>query len=105
MVARYRPKKPRTGRTYFTEEGVQKLKVPGAGQVESFEKLKRGLTLVLRRSYGGTKAWRVLYYTNGRPAEETLAGRTRHGTLFRTRPGQATPHRPKWSRLFRKLRR
>jgi hypothetical protein len=40
--------------------------------VDHFEKLKRGLTLVLRISYGGTKAWRVGFYIAGKPKAKTL---------------------------------
>src|SRR5258708_4905248 len=59
-------------KTQFTEVGVRRLKPPAEGQADYFEKLKRGLTLVLRVSYGGTKAWRVLYYDHGRPRVKTL---------------------------------
>jgi integrase len=34
--------------------------------------LEKGRTLVLRVSYGGTKAWRVGYYVNGRAQAKTL---------------------------------
>src|SRR4051812_43147154 len=61
-----------TRKTYFTESGVKKLKLPSEGQLDYFEKLKRGLTLVVRVSYGGTKAWRVLYYDHGKPKAKTL---------------------------------
>ena len=48
---------------------------PGA-QIDHFEKLRRGLTLTLRISYGGTRAWRVGYYAkiNGKmkPQAKTL---------------------------------
>jgi len=61
------------GATVFTELSVQKLPLPPEGkQTDYFEKLKRGLTLVLRISYGGTKAWRVGYYRNGNPQAKTL---------------------------------
>ncbi|HEY7244090.1 MAG TPA: integrase family protein [Xanthobacteraceae bacterium] len=60
------------GKTYFTEAGVKKLKPPLEGQRDYLEKIKRGLTLALRVSYGGTKAWRVIYYSNGKPRVETL---------------------------------
>jgi integrase len=62
----------KSGKTYFTEASVKKLKPPEEGQADYFQKLRRGLTLVLRISYGGTKAWRVLYYANGRPHVKTL---------------------------------
>ena len=62
----------RSGKTYFTEAAVKRMKPPPSGQEDRFQKLKRGLTLVLRLSYGGTKAWRVLYYTNGAPRAKTL---------------------------------
>jgi integrase len=58
--------------TVFTTAGVEKLKPPAEGQVDFFQRLERGLTLVLRLSYGGTKAWRVVYYVNGRPRAKTL---------------------------------
>jgi len=58
--------------TVFTEAGVKKLKLPAEGQVDFFEKIERGLTLMLRLSYGGTRAWRVVYYVNGRARAKTL---------------------------------
>jgi integrase len=62
----------KSGKTYFTEPAVRRMKPPPAGQEDRFEKLRRGLTLVLRLSYGGTKAWRVLYYHDGKPHAKTL---------------------------------
>ena len=60
-------------KTIFTEASVKRFKLPPPGaQIDHFEKLKRGLTLTLRISYGGTKAWRVGYYVNGRPKAKTL---------------------------------
>jgi hypothetical protein len=51
------------GKTYFTESAVRRYPPPtDLPQRDYVEKLKRGLSLVLRVSYGGTKAWRVLYY-------------------------------------------
>jgi integrase len=59
--------------TIFTEASVRRLALPQQGeQVDYFEKLKRGLTLQLRLSYGGTRAWRVGYYRNGKPQAKTL---------------------------------
>lgn len=58
--------------TVFTPASVAKLKPPAEGQVEFFQKLERGLTLVLRLSYGGTKAWRVVYYVSGHPRVKTI---------------------------------
>jgi integrase len=88
MVARYRPpSKTKTDGAYtafdgtvcranrattFTKASVAKLKAPAEGQVEFFQKLERGLSLVLRLSYGGTKAWRVVYYVNGRARVKTI---------------------------------
>ena len=71
MIAKPKPAR-RSGKTIFTEVGVKRMKPPPSGQFDQFEKLKRGLTLVLRLSYGGTKAWRVLYYTDGAPHAKTL---------------------------------
>jgi hypothetical protein len=49
--------------TGFTELSVKRLPLPPPGQqIDYTEKLKRGLTLTLRISYGGTRAWRVGYY-------------------------------------------
>jgi integrase len=63
----------RSHATSFTEASVKKLKLPDPGEQEDwFEKLKRGLTLGLRISYGGTKAWRVGYYIAGKPRAKTL---------------------------------
>jgi integrase len=60
-------------KTIFTEASVKRFKLPPPGaQIDRFEKLKRGLTLTLRISYGGTKAWRVGYYVNGRPKAKTI---------------------------------
>ena len=60
-------------KTTFTPASVAKLKLPAKGQVEFFENPGRGSpTLVLRLSYGGTKAWRVVVYVNGRPRAKTL---------------------------------
>jgi integrase len=60
-------------KTIFTEASVKRFKLPPPGeQIDRFEKLKRGLTLTLRISYGGTKAWRVGYYVHGRPKAKTI---------------------------------
>src|SRR5262245_30379914 len=60
-------------RTYFTEAGVRRLKPPAEGQVDRFERLVRGRTLVLRVGYGGSKAWRVIFYDgNGKARAKTL---------------------------------
>src|SRR5262245_51527690 len=60
-------------KTYFTEAGVRRIKPPPAGQVDRFERLVRGRTLVLRVGYGGSKAWRVIYYdSNGKARAKTL---------------------------------
>jgi integrase len=40
--------------------------------VQYFEHLKKGRSLVLNVSYGGTRNWRVLYYQNGRPKSQSL---------------------------------
>ena len=58
--------------TCFTEPGVRKMKPPAKGQKDHFQKLDRGLTLMLRVSYGGTKAWRVVWYERGRSRVKTL---------------------------------
>jgi integrase len=61
------------GRTTFTELSVKRLPLPPPGaQIDWFEKLKRGLTLTLRLSYGGSRAWRVGYYIDGRPKARTI---------------------------------
>jgi integrase len=68
-----------THETTFTEASVKRYRPPPKpkkgtkGQQEDyFEKLMKGRTLVLRLSYGGTKAWRVGYYVNGRAQAKTL---------------------------------
>jgi integrase len=67
------PGKRKRGATVFTEASVKKLPLPPEGeQIDHFEKLKRGRTLALRISYGGTRAWRVGYYVNGKPKAKTL---------------------------------
>jgi integrase len=60
--------------TTFTERFLSKLKrnPPPTGQKDYFEKLRRGLTLVVRNSYGGALAWRVVYYERGRPHAKTI---------------------------------
>jgi integrase len=61
------------GRTNFTEAAVEKYKLPPQGaQIDYFEKLMKGRTLVLRLSYGGSKTWRVGYYVNGRPRAKSI---------------------------------
>jgi integrase len=61
------------GRTTFTEAAVEKYKLPPQGaQVDYFEKVMKGRTLVLRLSYGGSRAWRVGYYVKGRPKAKTI---------------------------------
>jgi integrase len=61
------------GRTTFTEATVEKYKLPPQGaQIDYFEKLMKGRTLVLRLSYGGSKSWRVGYYVGGRPKAKTI---------------------------------
>jgi integrase len=62
------------GDTVFTEASVKRLPLPDKGkQVDWHEKpRKRGFTLGLRVSYGGTKAWRLTYYIGGKPRVETL---------------------------------
>jgi integrase len=63
----------RSRETYFTEASAKKLPLPPQGeQLDYFEKLRKGRTLVLRISYGGTKAWRVGYYINGKAQAKTL---------------------------------
>ena len=58
--------------TKFTEESVRRYLLPEEGQVDYFENLKRGLTLALRVSYGGSKAWRVIFYKGGKARSKTL---------------------------------
>jgi integrase len=61
------------GRTVFTELSVRRQSLPAPGeQADFFEPLERGRSLGLRISYGGTKAWRVNYYINGKPRNKTL---------------------------------
>ena len=43
-------------------------------EVQYFQTLKKGLSLVLYVSYGGTKRWRVLFYDNGKPRTKSLKG-------------------------------
>ena len=59
--------------TYFTETGVKNMKPPERGQKDHFERVDKGLTLMLRLSYGGTKAWRVVAYDgHGKSSVRTL---------------------------------
>jgi integrase len=64
---------PQSRATVFTELSVRRLPLPPQGeQIDYVEKLKQGRTLQLRLSYGGTKAWRVVYYINGKARAKTL---------------------------------
>jgi integrase len=56
----------------FTKYAVDRLPLPSTGQVQYFERLKKGRSLVLNLSYGGTRNWRVLYYQNGKPKSHSL---------------------------------
>ena len=59
--------------TRFTQQGVQRLKVPPKPQrYDKIHTLHRGLALVLRVSYSGSKLWQVLYYVNGKPRKAKL---------------------------------
>jgi integrase len=72
-VARAARRARKPGRTTFTERGVSTLPLPPMGQqADYFEKLRRGLTLTLRLSYGGSRSWRVGYYVNGKPKAKTI---------------------------------
>jgi integrase len=62
----------RTGRTTFTESAVKRFRLPETGQLDYFEKLERGRNLMLRLSYGGSRAWRVVYYQDGKPHAKTI---------------------------------
>src|SRR6516165_3768474 len=64
---------PQSRATVFTELSVRRLPLPPQGeQIDYVEKLKQGRTLQLRVSYGGAKAWRVIYYINGKARAKTL---------------------------------
>ena len=58
----------------FTQQGVQRLKVPP--KPKRYDKIHTldggGRALALRISYNGTKTWRVLYYVKGKPRTKTL---------------------------------
>jgi integrase len=58
----------------FTKPAVDKIGPPSKqqGQVQYFEWLKKGLTLVLSVSYGGTKTWRAQFYVGGKPRTRPL---------------------------------
>jgi hypothetical protein len=58
----------------FTKLAVDKIRAPSkeAGQVQYFERLKKGLTLVMSVSYGETKTWRALFYVGGKPRSRRL---------------------------------
>jgi integrase len=58
----------------FTKLGIDKIRPPskGKGQEQYFEWLKKGLTLVLSVSYGGTKTWRAQFYVGGKPRTRRL---------------------------------
>src|SRR5258708_6963848 len=57
-------------RKRLTEAAVAKIKPTPGKQIDYFD---TGLTgLMLRISYGGTKAWRALYYVGGKPKTHSL---------------------------------
>src|SRR5262249_31134239 len=58
----------------FTKLAVDKIRPPSKrqGQEQYFERLKKGLTLVLSVSYGDTRTWRALFYVGGRPRSRRL---------------------------------
>jgi integrase len=54
----------------ITDKFVRNVKLPkkdGDKQVRYIDTLERGLALVLKVSYGGSKTWSVLTYRNGKP--------------------------------------
>ncbi len=51
---------------------LRNLKPPRSGQVSYFETMQTGLSLVLVVSYGGTKAFRVMTYVNGKAQSRKL---------------------------------
>jgi integrase len=58
----------------FTKLAVDKIRPPSKrkGQEQYFERLKKGLTLVLSVSYGNTRTWRALFYVAGKPRSRRL---------------------------------
>jgi integrase len=56
----------------FTKKKVEALPVPKTGLVQHFERLKKGLSLGLCISYGGSKTWRALFYCGGKPVAKAL---------------------------------
>ena len=79
----------------FTEMGVRKLKAPPKPQrIDKISTITRGRALALRVSYSGSKAWRVLYYTGGRPQRSPWAS-IRRWTFGKpmSLPASSTPRR------------
>lgn len=57
----------------FTKANVAKLALPARGkQVDWFENLKPGRSLILSLSYAGTRSWSVLYYDHAKPRRAKL---------------------------------
>jgi integrase len=56
----------------FTKKKVEALPVPETGLVQHFERLKKGLSLGMCISYGGSKTWRALFYSAGKPVAKAL---------------------------------
>jgi integrase len=56
----------------LTDAFVRTRKPPATGQETYIDTLDRGLALVMIVSYGGTKAFRVLTYANGKPVTRKL---------------------------------
>ena len=63
-------------RMVFTDRSVRALPVPSKddrpNEVQYFEKLKRGLSLSLYVSYGGSKTWRAVFYVAAQPRSRGL---------------------------------
>jgi integrase len=60
----------------FTDRQVRALPFPAKddkpNEVQYFERLKEGRSLVLYVSYGGSKTWRVLFYEGGKPRTKRI---------------------------------
>ena len=68
---------------FFTDANVRRIKLPPKPKDDDdklpqktyFQKLERGLSLMLVVSYGGSKSWRAVTYRNSKPQSRKLVSR------------------------------
>ena len=58
---------------HFTDAAVKRLKLPaGESQVDYFETIVPGRSLILTLNAGGRRSWSVLFYVHGKPRRRKL---------------------------------